>query len=212
MALERARRAVVFRPSDGEAIVHLGDPWCVHGRSLGGLAFAPRMHRACQRHGIPGHQDVDAPRIDICILMQRADDSRLNVLGRGCGRRARRDGDAVGDPFDAFDVAERLLGGHALVQRVDRSRQRHVTVMDDGLYARRQGGMLLECPGDVCGDIRIDAFKTQCDLQIVGDGAHTAGAFDRAFGGQLADVRLDESGEGHHAVASRHADGAGVHL
>ena len=49
--------------------------------------------------------------------------------------------------------------------------------------------MLLECPGDVCGDIRIDVLKTQCHLQIVGNGAHTAGAFDRAFGGQLADLR-----------------------
>ena len=81
----------------------------------------------------PDTQDVDAPLVDIRILMQRADDSRLNVLGRGCGRGPRRDGDAVGDPFDAFDVAERLLGVDTPVQCVDRSGQRHVTVMDDGL-------------------------------------------------------------------------------
>ena len=72
--------------------------------------------------------------------------------------------------------------------------------------------MLVQCADDVAGDIRIRAFKTQGDLQIVGDGAHTAGALDGAFGRQLACVRVDETGEGHHAVARRHADGAGVHL
>ena len=36
--------------------------------------------------------------------------------------------------------------------------------------------MLVEGADDIGSDIRIGAFKPQCDLQIVGDGAHTAGA------------------------------------
>ena len=95
---------------------------------------------------------------------------------------------------------------------MDGSGQRHVTVADHGLYAGRKGGMLVQCADDVAGDIRIRACKTQGDLQIVGDGTHTAGALDGAFGRQLACVRVDETGEGHHAVASRYADRAGVHL
>src|SRR3970282_1818177 len=112
----------------------------------------------------------------------------------------------IQDAAYAADVPHYLFCVLFLDEPFDLAREGHMAGMNRRLDTLWNAWPELERARYIGRDISVGSIDFQSNHDVVGDRAHAADAFDRALGGQLAGIAIDETGERHHAALGGDAD------